>query len=121
MQGEFRFERLEVWRKAVSFAGRVYRLTATFPREEQFGLTMQIRRASVSVGSNIAEGYSRSSGREQSRFYEIAYGSLSELATQLHIAVELGYSERCAAEELLGEITDMCRMLSGLRRSVAGS
>jgi four helix bundle protein len=119
LKAEFRFEKLEVWQRAVALAGAVYRFTAAFPRDEQFGLTMQMRRASVSVGSNIAEGCSRSSRRDQSRFYEIAYGSLNELATQIHIARELGYSADDAVHALLSEVSDICRMLSGLRRSLS--
>lgn len=115
-ESEFGFERLEVWQRAVDFAVSVYSLTRNFPREEQFGLAAQMRRAAVSVSSNIAEGCSRLSGKDQSRFYQIAYGSLSETATQLHIAARLGFVNEDQAGQIRQEITIMCRMLSGLRR-----
>lgn len=112
----FGFERLEVWQKAVAFAGVVYKLTRGFPREELFGLTAQLRRASVSVAANIAEGASRSSQKDQSRFFEIAYGSLNEMVTLLQIASE---QELISKDQMVCarlQISDMCRMLSGLRR-----
>ena len=83
----FGFERLEVWRKAVEFASLVYTITKGFPREELFGLTMQLRRAAVSVAANIAEGASRSSGRDRARFFEIV--------TMLHIA----YGQRLVTDD----------------------
>ena len=72
----FRFEKLDVWQKAVNFANDVYEVTRTFPSEERFGLTSQIRRASVSISSNIAEGSGRSSNKDFARFVEIAYSSV---------------------------------------------
>jgi len=113
----FGFERLEVWRKAVEFASLFYTITKGFPREELFGLTMQLRRAAVSVAANIAEGASRSSGRDRARFFEIAYGSLNEIVTMLHVA----YGQRLVTDDQLAgtrsDVSDMCRMLSGLKRS----
>lgn len=112
----FGFERLEAWRRAVDFAGMVYRLTKDFPREEMFGLTMQLRRAAVSVAANIAEGASRSSGKDQARFFEIAYGSLNETATLLHIAVGQGFIQDEQLACARSEISEIGRMLSGLIR-----
>lgn len=71
----FRFEKFEVWKQSVDFADLIYTLTRGFPRDEQFGLTSQMRRAAVSVSSNIAEGSSRLSDKEFARFVEIAYAS----------------------------------------------
>ena len=82
----FKFEKLEVWQKAVEYADLIYRATRSFPNEERFGLTSQLRRSAVSVSSNIAEGSSRSSGTDLARFIEIAYGSLLESVSELHIA-----------------------------------
>jgi four helix bundle protein len=81
---------LEVWREARRIAGDVYRMTARFPDSERFGLSAQMRRAAVTIASNIAEGASRSSGRDFGRYLEIAAGSAAELETQLLIAPDVG-------------------------------
>jgi four helix bundle protein len=85
-------ERLDVWRDAMVLVERVYRITATFPDDERFGLTMQLRRAAVSVPSNIAEGAARRSRPEYLRFLSSSRGSLAELSTQLEIARRLGFA-----------------------------
>jgi four helix bundle protein len=111
------FERLEVWQRAVRFAKVIYDMTDAFPRSELFGLTSQLRRAGVSVAANIAEGASRSSRKDQARFFEIAYGSLNEVATMLYIA---RMQEFVTEQELAAarkDILKMCKMLSGLRRT----
>jgi four helix bundle protein len=82
----FRFEKLDVWKKAVEYADVIYRVTQNFPAEERFGLTSQLRRSAVSVSSNIAEGSSRVSRTDLTRFIEIAYGSLLESVSELQIA-----------------------------------
>jgi four helix bundle protein len=87
----FRFEKLDVWQKGVDFASNTYSATASFPTDERFGLTSQMRRASVSVSSNIAEGSSRSSDVDFARFLEIAYGSLMESVSQSFIANKQGF------------------------------
>ena len=116
----FGFENLEVWQRAVEFAGAIYALTKGFPREEMFGLTTQLRRAGVSVAANIAEGVSRSSGREQARFFEFSYGSLNEIATMLHIALGQGMIKADDLARARAEISRIGRMLSGLKRSAVG-
>jgi len=105
---EFSFERLEVWQKAFDFSDRLYTLTRSFPREEMFGLTNQLRRGSVSVAANIAEGAWRESGKDRARFYEIA--------TMLRLACRQRFIPDDLLPELRREIGDMCRMLSGLKR-----
>ena len=74
----FRFEKLDVWNKAIDYADLVYSLTKSFPADERFGLTSQMRRSAVSVSSNVAEGSGRSSDKDSARFIEIGYGSLME-------------------------------------------
>src|SRR5688572_30420542 len=87
----FSFERLAVWGKAIDFADRMYVVTRSFPKEEIYGLSSQLRRASVSISSNIAEGSGRHSRRDFRRFVEIGYGSLLETVSQLVIAKNQGY------------------------------
>ncbi len=116
----FGFKKLRVWQQAAEFAGVVYSATKSFPREELFGLAMQLRRASVSVAANIAEGTSRASGKDQARFFEIAYGSLSEVVTMLHIASQQAFLSERELADISAQASDMCRMLSGLRRSALG-
>ena len=84
-------KKLDVWKKSLILVAEVYKLTQSFPREEQFGLTSQLRRASVSVISNIAEGFARSSEIETKRFLEIARSSFVEVDTQIEIALKLYY------------------------------
>jgi len=86
-------ERLDVWRDSMALVETVYRLSRTFPDTERFGLTSQVRRCAVSIPSNIAEGAARRSTAEYLRFLSIARGSLSELDTQIQIAIRLGYVE----------------------------
>ena len=116
---EFGFERLEVWQKAVGYARAIYDLTKPFPREELFGLTSQLRRAAVSVAANIAEGASRASRKDQVRFFEIAYGSLNEIVTILHIARAQELVNGAQLAQFRRQASDMCKMLSGLKRSAA--
>ena len=77
------FKDLKAWQLSFELASKVYRATKNFPKEEQFGITNQLRRASVSISSNIAEGFGRSSRKEKDQFYSIAYGSLLEVESQL--------------------------------------
>ncbi len=86
MGHKYQFERLEVWQLSISFTKVIYQLTDRFPDSEKFGLVNQIRRAGVSVSSNIAEGSGCISPKNQARFYEIAYSSLMEVASQMFLA-----------------------------------
>ncbi len=83
--------KLDLWQQSINFIQLIYKLTNNFPPEERFGLTSQLRRASVSVSSNIAEGSARKSNKERARFYEMARSSLVEIDTQLIIAINLNY------------------------------
>src|SRR5215469_11453613 len=87
----FNFEKLEVWHEAIAFADTIYTLTKAFPDDERFGLTNQMRRAAVSISSNIAEGSSRSSRPDFARFVEIATGSLFEVVSQSVIGKRQGF------------------------------
>ena len=113
---ELSFEKLIVWQKSKSLTVKIYALTSNFPDEEKFGLTNQLRRASVSIASNIAEGSVRYSQKEKNRFYEIAYGSAIEVLNQLIISTELGFIEEDVLQEMRKDITEICKMLSGLRK-----
>jgi four helix bundle protein len=117
----FNFEKLEVWDRAITLANVVYRLTLSFPDNERFGLTNQIRRAAVSVSSNIAEGSSRSSRVEFARFIEIATGSAFEVASQAVIARQQGYLEQPDFALIQSSALEITRMLSGLRQSLLKS
>ncbi len=111
----FRFEKLDVWHRAIEFADSVYSVTRQFPNDERFGLTSQIRRAVVSVSSNIAEGSGRVSDKDFARFIEIAYGSVMEVVSQAEIA----HRQHLLSEEhrtrLKQQANELARMLSGLR------
>ena len=114
----FAFEKLAVWRKAVGFASFVYKTTDSFPAGERYGLVSQMRRAAVSVSSNLAEGTSRNSRLDFARFVEIAYGSLLEVLSQATVAKELGYLEAQRYQDLRTMVGELARMLSGLRSSL---
>jgi four helix bundle protein len=111
----FRFEKFDVWHKAVDFASKIHSATAIFPADERFGLTSQMRRASVSISSNIAEGSSRSSPGEFARFLEIAYGSLMETVSQAVISRKQAFLPNDRFQELYQDAEEIGRMLSGLR------
>jgi len=117
----FGFERLEVWQKAIELTDCVYSLTRTFPSDERFGLTSQMRRSSVSIASNIAEGSGRGSNPDFARFIEIAYASLMELVTQASIANRQGFLSQPNLDELHKRSEQIARMLSGLRTSLLKS
>ena len=114
----FRFEKLEVWQKAVEFADRVYTVTRQFPQEERFGLTSQMRRASVSVSSNVAEGSGRSSDRDFAHFVEISYGSLMEVVSQTQVAFRQSFLTGADRVDLYNRAEELARMLSGLKSSL---
>ncbi|MFZ2285603.1 MAG: four helix bundle protein [Bacteroidales bacterium] len=110
------FRELIVWQKGMSLVRDVYNSTKSFPKEEVFGLKMQLRRCAVSIPSNIAEGYGRQHTSEYMRFLQIARGSLFELITQLEIAASLEYINEI--EDLLKECVEIARMLNGLIRKL---
>ena len=113
----FTFEKLEVWQKAIVFADSVYMLTKGFPSDERFGLTNQMRRAAVSISSNIAEGASRISKQDFARFIEIATGSVFEVISQSFISRNQGFLDEGSFQKLYLGAEELGRMLSGLRSS----
>lgn len=113
----FNFEKLDVWNKAVSFAGFVYRISRQFPADERFGLTNQIRRAAISVSSNIAEGSARPPG-DFAKFLGYATGSLQEVVTQATIARNETFLIQTDYAHLYQDAEEIARMLSGLRKSL---
>lgn len=114
----YSFEKLDVWRKSKDFTVRLYRVTSTFPGEEKYGLVSQLRRASVSINSNIAEGSSRTSNKDQARFYNFAYSSALEVLNQLIISNELEFIENEEYQSLRKEIEDITTMLSKLYKAI---
>jgi len=114
----FNFEKLEVWQKAIAFADLIYTETQAFPTEERFGLTNQLRRAAVSISSNIAEGSSRSSKNDFARFAEIAADSLFEAVSQAFVARRQGFLSEDQFRKIYTDAEEPSRMLSGLRKSL---
>jgi four helix bundle protein len=112
----FNFEKLDAWQKAIDFGCLIYDATHAFPADERFGITNQLRRAAVSVSSNLAEGSSRSSRADNARFVEIATGSLFEVVSQSHIARRQGYLSDDHFQQIYRSSEELSRMLSGLRK-----
>lgn len=109
---------LAVWQNAFALGLSVYRITASFPDAERFALTNQLRRAAVSIASNIAEGYGRGSTSDYIRFLKVARGSLYEVDTQLLFAVELQYTTKDAYASIKNELDNCQRPLAALIRSL---
>jgi four helix bundle protein len=117
----FNFEKLDVWQKAIDFADLVYSSTPDFPIEESFGLTNQMRRAAVSISSNIAEDSSRMSQVDFSRFVEIGAGSLFELVSQSFVARRQALPTEATSSLIYRDAEELSRMLSGLRKSLVAT
>jgi four helix bundle protein len=107
------FKELRIWQKGMDIAVNCFKLTGKFPKEEKFGLSIQITRAGVSIPSNIAEGSSRSSEKEYARFIEISMGSSYEIETQLLIAQRLSYGNQSLLGQTITDINDEQKMLMG--------
>ncbi len=113
----FYFEKLEVWQLSIQLSKAVYTLTRKFPDEEKFGLCSQLQRASVSISSNLAEGSTRSTKKDQVRFTSIAFSSLMEVASQLYLSKELAYLSASSYDELRLQIEQLAKKMNNLRRS----
>ena len=113
------YKDLLVWQSGIQLVKQVYVLTQQFPGEEKFGLVSQMRRAAVSVPSNIAEGQARRSTAEFMQFLSISQGSLAELETQLIVSIELGFSSHDATTDIVAAIHRLQKMLHSLRSKLA--
>ena len=115
MEGKIRTYRdLDIWSKGIRVVKDVYKLTENFPKQEIYGLTSQMRRAAISIPSNVAEGFRRYHNKEYRQFLYISLGSCAELETQVTIAKELEYIAEAREVELLEELDHLCRMISNL-------
>jgi len=122
MTSEIRSYRdLIAWQKGILLCKGIYQVTATFPDNERFGLISQLRRAAVSVPSNIAEGYGRRRTQDYLRFLDVARGSLAEVDTQLILSRELGFGSAAELQSCHQAVNELERILAGLSRSIAQS
>ena len=112
------FRDLVVWQKGIQLAKEIYTLTGVFPQQENFGLVSQLRRAAVSVPSNIAEGQARQHSADFTRFLYISLGSLAEIETQLILSLELGFLQPTKTEPAESLIQEIRRMLYGLIKNL---
>ncbi len=112
------FKNLKVWQKGIKMVTEIYNTTQSFPKDELYGLTSQIRRSAVSIPSNIAEGSGRNSDKEFNRFLNISLGSSFELETQIIIAHELKFLSNNEFSELIAEIQEQQKMITGLQKSI---
>lgn len=108
------YAELQVWQKAMSLTKEIYQTTKLLPEEERFGLISQMRRAAVSIPSNIAEGYARTSTKDYIKFLSIALGSTAEIETQLYICKELGYVQEEQLENIFVLIEEISKMLTAI-------
>ena len=114
------YKDLVVWQKGISLAKAIYQLTTKFPGDEKFGLVSQMRRAAISIPSNIAEGQARHTTGEFIQFISHAEGSTAELETQIILSIELGFAEVKSTDAAFILLDDIRRMLNGLRRKLSG-
>lgn len=114
-----KYSELYVWQKAMDLVMDIYKITTAFPNEERFGLSSQMRRAAVSVPSNIAEGHGRKATAAYLNHLSIAYGSLMELETQIQIAARLSFIASDIASSLVVKTDEIGKMLSGLKKSLS--
>ena len=121
LRGMFKFEKLDVWQKAIDLADLVYSKTESFSADERFGLTNQMRRAAVSISSNIAEGSARIFDANLARFVEIATGSLFEVVSESTAAKRQGDLSEDSFAAIYKAAEEQGRMLSGLRRTLVGN
>lgn len=117
---KYSYKTLDAYKEAKALVLQVYSLLKQFPKEEQYALCDQLRRAVISVPSNIAEGSGRTSAKDQAHFFEMAFGSLMEVNCQIDIAHDLGYISRDDVENIEKHVKSISALLSGLRRKIIG-
>jgi four helix bundle protein len=115
------YKDLVVWQKGITLAKAIYQLTTKFPADERFGLVSQMRRAAISIPSNIAEGQARHTTGEFIQFISHAEGSTAELETQMILSMELGFAEAKSTKSIFILLDDIRRMLNGLRRKLSSA
>lgn len=120
MEKKYNYKELKVYTEAKALVIKVYQLLKKFPREEQYALCDQLRRAVISVPSNIAEGSGRTSAKDQAHFFEMAYGSLMEVSCQIDIAFDLAYISQSDVDNIEQHVGLIAAMLSGLRNKRMG-
>ena len=113
------YKELIAWQKAMGLVESIYRVSRSFPKEELYVLTSQLRRAAISIPSNIAEGQGRRSAREFVNFLSIAYGSIREVETQIEIARRLGYIASDEATRMTDQMDEVGRLINGLSQSIS--
>ena len=114
---EYNFEKLEVWKFSIDFAKKVYEITESFPDIEKFGLISQIRRAVVSISSNVAEGSAKQSLKDQARFTEMVFGSLMEILNQMILSFKLKFIKEKDYIDIRNYIENLSRQLNALKKS----
>ncbi len=117
----FSFRNLNVWQKSRQLTLKVYKLTKEFPKSEEFGLISQLRRATVSVASNLAEGSGRITAKDKAHFTSISYGSLMEVACQLQLAYDLKFIDNEQFNNIIYLVEEIARMLNALRQAQLNS
>lgn len=117
---KYSYKNLEAYKESKKLVKQVYALLKKFPKEETYALCYQLRRAVISVPSNIAEGSGRTSAKDQAHFLEMAFGSLMEVDCQMDIAQDLGYVSLDEHEEVTVQISKVAALLSGMRRKILG-
>ena len=119
-EAKYSYKTLDAYKEAKALVLQVYSLLKQFPKEEQYALCDQLRRAVISVPSNIAEGSGRTSAKDQAHFFEMAFGSLMEVNCQIDIAHDLGYISKDDVENIEKHVKSISALLSGLRRKIIG-
>ena len=120
IEKKYEYKNLDAYKESKALVILVYALLKKFPREEQYALCDQLRRAVISVPSNIAEGSGRTSSKDQAHFFEMAFGSLMEVNCQIDIAHDLGYITKEDVERVEQHVKTIAALLSGLRRKILG-
>jgi four helix bundle protein len=118
---QYSFEKLRVWQKSREFVKRIYLLTGNSPKNEKFGIVSQLQRAAVSISSNIAEGSSRTSGKDQGYFLQVAYSSLMESLSQLILAYDLSFINESELNEAREKIEEISNLLNAYRKAILKS